>query len=378
MATPHVAGTIARALAADPGAGADVTARLIAASGLDWVTTSDPTFEADPNATPLRLVDTSALVSRVPGLRAWARRQTITAQRGVTHRTIRLELQRLGGLSGAVGVDVAGLPTGVSVAGPSSIGGIRGDVVLDIDATAAEGDHPLRIHATGAGADTDVDVRLRIDREAPDVASSRPRITLGKGGSFDGTATVRVSWTASDPVSGVDRTELQRERSGVWKRIARSQDRGAVSVTLGKGTSARFRIVARDRAGNSAVSRVLSTRLVVRDSSGPRVTWVGPWRTRHLPSAAGRSVRTARGAGAEATLRFRGRAVAVVAPRGPGKGRIDVTIDGVRVGSVNLAASRIQQRRIVFASGALSSGDHVITVRTRTAGAELDAILVLE
>ena len=42
----------------------------------------------------------------------------------------------------------------------------------------------------------------------------------------------------------------------------------------------------------------------------------------------------------------------MVAPRGPGKGRIDVTIDGVRVGSVDLAASRIQQRRIVFASGA--------------------------
>jgi hypothetical protein len=32
----------------------------------------------------------------------------------------------------------------------------------------------------------------------------------------------------------------------------------------------------------------------------------------------------------------------------------------------------------VFASGALAAGDHVITVHTRKAGTELDAILVLE
>ena len=68
----------------------------------------------------------------------------------------------------------------------------------------------------------------------------------------------------------------------------------------------------------------------------------------------------------------------MVAPRGPGKGRIDIAIDGVKVATVDLSASRVQPRRIVFASGALAIGDHVITVRTRRAGTELDAILVLE
>ena len=251
-------------------------------------------------------------------------------------------------------------------------------MVLDIDPSAVEGDHHLRVHAGVAGTTADADVTLRIDREAPDVSSSRPRLTLGQGGTFDGTATVRISWSATDPVSGVERTDLQRQTGGSWKRLARARERGALAIGLDKGASARFRIVARDRAGNSSVSPVIATRLLVRDSAGERVAWTGSWSTRRLANASGRSVRTARGAGAEAALHFNGRAVAVVAPRGPGRGRIDVSIDGAHVATVDLSGKRTQQRRIVFASGALAAGDHVITVRTRKAGTELDAILVLE
>ncbi|MFN8518016.1 MAG: S8 family serine peptidase [Chloroflexota bacterium] len=378
MATPHVTGTIARYLAAHPNAGSAVAARLQASGSLDWRFASDPRLESDSDATPLRLVDAGALLSPTTGLRAWVRRSMVTAGEGVTHRTIRLELQRVGGLDDGVGISVDGLPSGVSVAAGPAIAGIRGEVVLDVDGSAIEGDHHLVLHADAAGGTSDVDVTLRIDREAPDVASIRPRITFGKGGTFDGSATVRIIWSATDLVSGVERTDLQRQRNGGWVRVARAQGSGAVALTLGKGTSARFRIVARDRAGNVAASSVVSTRLLVRDSSASRVTWSGPWRTRHVSSASGRSVRTARGAGAQATLQFTGRAVAVVAPRGPGRGAIDVTIDGRQVATVDLSASRTQPRRIVYASGALSSGDHVISVRTRTAGTELDAILVLE
>jgi subtilisin family serine protease len=375
MATPHVAGTLARYLATHPDS-TDVISRLIGAAGLDWLSASDPVLEADHDATPLRLVDAGALLSPIPGIRAWARRSTVTAGKGVSHRTVRLELQRLGGLRDALGVAVDGLPPGVRLSGTPSITGARGDVVLDIDQDAQEGDHRLTLHTSAGGAVADTDVTLRIDRDAPAVTSSR--VTLGQGGTFDGTATVRVTWTASDGVSGVDRTELQRFTGGAWKRLARARERGSVAITLGKGSSTKLRIVARDRAGNSVVSPVMTTRLVVRDSSAARVTWAGSWHTRRLASAAGRSVRTARDAGAEATLRFTGRAVAVVAPRGPGRGRLDIAVDGVSMGSVDLSASRTQPRRIVFASAPLPPGDHVITVRTRKAGGEIDAILVLE
>jgi hypothetical protein len=373
-----VTGAIARYLASRPDAATDVAALLQAAGSLDWQTSTDPRVGSDADATPLRLVDAGALLSTTPGLRAWARRSVVTVGEGVTRRSIRLEFQRAGGLAAGVGLSVDGLPSGVRVADGPSIAGIRGDLVLDVDGSAAEGDHRLVLHAVGGGAASDVALTLRIDREAPDVASARLRVTLGTGGTFDGKAKVRVAWSATDLGSGVARTELQRRSGGVWVRAARATGSGSVALSLGTGSSARFRIVARDRVGNSATSTALSTRLLVRDSSGSRVTWTGPWKTRHISSASGRSVRTSRGAGAQASLRFTGRAVAVVAPRGPGRGRIDVTIDGVRVGSASLSASRTQQRRVVFASGALSEGEHLITVRTRKAGAELDAILVLE
>lgn len=383
MATPHVAGTIARYLASHPDAAPDVASRLVAAGGLDWVTSTDPALATDPNANPLRLVDAGALLSGSPGLRAWVRRSMITVGKGVAHRTLRLDIQRAGGLWGPVDVRVDGLPTGVGIPGTPSISGVRGDIVLDIDAAATEGDHPIAIRAEAGGVTGEARATLRIDREAPDVTGSLPRITLGRGGTFDGTATVRVAWSATDSGSGVDRVDLQRWGRGTWKRVARSQGSGAVGsgavgITLGKGSSARFRVVARDRAGNTATSDTLTTRLQVRDSSGSRVAWTGPWRTRHVSSASGRSVRASREAGAQATLRFTGRAVALVAPRGPGRGPIDVSIDGARAVTVDLAASRTQQRRIVYASGALAPGDHVITVRAREAGTELDAILVLE
>jgi subtilisin family serine protease len=380
MATPHVAGALARFIAARPGAATDPVGTLIAASGLDWLTATDPMIEEDPDAEPLRLVDVGALTSDTPGLRAWPRRPVVTVPGGVAQRTLRVELQRVGGFTVPVDLSFDGLPAGVTVAGGSlaAIAGIHGTVVLDIDEATAQGDHLVTLHAAGGAATGDAAFMLRVDRVPPDVTSATPRVTLRSGAAFDGSAKARIAWSASDAVSGIARTQLERRTGGSWKHLARAAASGSAGVSLGSGSSARFRVVARDRVGNHATSPIIRTRLVVRDSDGSRVTWSGAWRTRRDASASGRSVRTARGAGARATLRFTGRAVAVVAPRGPGRGRIDVTIDGVAVGSVDLTASRSEQRRIVFASGALPRGEHTITVRTRRAGTELDAILVLE
>ena len=260
----------------------------------------------------------------------------------------------------------------------SGIGGLRGSLVLGIDGSATDGDHRLRLHAEAGAASGDADLTLRVDRVPPDVTSTRPRVTLGKGRAFDGTATVRVAWTATDAVSGVARTDLERSRGGTWTRVARSTASGTANLPLRHRLQRavpdrrprpcrQHRHLAR-RVDPPPGARLIDGAVVVdRLVADPaRVERLGAQRA-HRP-----------GLGARATLRFTGRAVAVVAPRGPGKGSIDVTIDGVRVATVDLAAPRSKPRRIVFASSALTPGDHVITVRTRRAGTELDAILVLE
>jgi hypothetical protein len=67
-----------------------------------------------------------------------------------------------------------------------------------------------------------------------------------------------------------------------------------------------------------------------------------------------------------------------VAPQGPDRGKLDIAIDGRPVATVDLVASSVRPRRVVFASGSLPPGPHTLTITTRKAGAELDAILVLE
>jgi len=122
---------------------------------------------------------------------------------------------------------------------------------------------------------------------------------------------------------------------------------------------------------------VLATRLLLRDSASPQIEWRGNWRTVSRHTANGNSVRASRGANATAVLPFSGQGVAVVAPRGPGRGLLTISIDGRPGGTVDLNAASLQPRRIVFASGQLAAGPHVIQVTAPTSGAELDAFLIL-
>ena len=110
--------------------------------------------------------------------------------------------------------------------------------------------------------------------------------------------------------------------------------------------------VARDRAGNSAVTPVIchappGARLGQRP--GPLARRLAA--PRRAPSATGRSVRTARGAGAEATLHFTGAPWPSWRPGAPA-GQLDVDIDGARSPRSTSRRPRTQPRRIVFASGA--------------------------
>ena len=256
--------------------------RLLARQASTGSTATDP-WRRHAGAPPLRLVDVAAFVSDVPALRAWARRSVVTVRDGIAQRTVRVELQRLGGLAARWSCRSRTCRQGSrSVGGnTSAIGGIRGSIVLGIDGSIADGDHHLTLHAGAGAASGDADLVLRVDRAAPDVSSTLPRVTLGRGATFDGTAAVRIAWTATDAVSGVERSDLQRKSGGSWKRVARSTGTsGSATVPVGRGSAARFRVVASDRAGNTATSPVVSTRLVVRDSAAGRVSWTGSWRTR--------------------------------------------------------------------------------------------------
>ena len=70
-------------------------------------------------------------------------------------------------------------------------------------------------------------------------------------------------------------------------------------------------------------------------------TYSGSWWTRELDAPPAGTIATPRGPAPRVTFRFTGRAVAIVAPKGPTRGSAKVYVDGVYVGTVNLHRSSI-------------------------------------
>ena len=54
--------------------------------------------------------------------------------------------------------------------------------------------------------------------------------------------------------------------------------------------------------------------------------------------------------------------MALVAPKGPGRGAAKIWVDGTYVGTYSLYASSFQARRIVWSRGWAASGTHAVSV----------------
>jgi len=218
------------------------------------------------------------------------------------------------------------------------------------------------------------------DKRDPKV--STPRLTLVTGQQIDARAG-RMSWHGSDTGgSGLARYQLQRRVAGGRWRTVELQGIRATSFRfrLQTAASVRFRVRAIDADGNSSAwntSSSLSGHIIQSQSAD----LTGPWRTLLKQAALGGTSRFTLRKGAEATLRFTGRAVAIVAPTGPGRGKARVIVDGKRVAVVDLRGGDHNQRLLVW-SQTWKSGDRH-TVRLEALGTpgrprvDLDAFLVM-
>ncbi|HEX6128623.1 MAG TPA: S8 family serine peptidase [Candidatus Limnocylindria bacterium] len=205
-----------------------------------------------------------------------------------------------------------------------------------------------------------------VDFVAPTV--SRPKVDLAKGerATGDGAIPVRVSWTAGDATSGLDRVQLQQRRDGgSWRPVSLPAATASSRIrNLLPGHAYEFRVRAWDRAGNrSAFATSNVTRVVVRQDGSSLVHRSGSWSRVTKPSALGGALRASDEAGASAATTFTGRAVAWIAERGPGYGKARVFIDGVKVAVIDLEASATQPRRLLFARTWGSSVQRTIEIR---------------
>jgi PKD repeat protein len=163
------------------------------------------------------------------------------------------------------------------------------------------------------------------------------------GASVSGLIPTRVRWAASDHGgTGISRYDVQISSDGGvhWTRVALSPvSRSSINVYLKRRVDYRFRVRARDKAGN--VGAWVTTRVIhvssAQESSGS-MKYAGSWAAVPDADAMGGAVRRS-SARASMTYTFSGRAIAWVAPRGATRGQVRVYIDGVLKATIDLGAS---------------------------------------
>jgi hypothetical protein len=217
------------------------------------------------------------------------------------------------------------------------------------------------------------------DTTAPTVTA--PRVALRTGATL-GRVVTTLTWGASDKGSGVVDYNIQhRAGDGSWHNVI-LRDRLATHATffLKADRSHVFRVRARDKAGNlsSFVAAPKVQPQIVQSSSA---TLSGTWKAAPDAKASGGGTRYATDQGAKASLAFRGRAIGVVAQRGPGRGLADILVDGKKVATIDLQAAALQERRVVYSTHWISLGEHTISIvvvgTTGRPRVDLDAFVVL-
>jgi hypothetical protein len=240
--------------------------------------------------------------------------------------------------------------------------------------------HTTKIRSNGSGVDPDDrTLTLTIDRTGPVVTGLSPRIRGGNTGvSTKGATQTYLQWQASDALSEVKKTQLQRKIDGGAWRDAGTAGASSSRVSLKPGQSNKFRVKATDSLGNVSFSSTVWTKLTIRDSSSAR--WLKPatggWQTKKVDKAHKGSILLAKRSTDSLSTTFDGRAIALMASIGPSRGTLRVRVDGGDWHEVDLSAKEAGHRKVVW-SRKLTKGRHTLEIQGVEGQSTLDALLIL-
>ena len=385
MAAPHVTGAVARYLADHPNTSPDKMRKLVRAAGrLDWNIKSDPVWSsANDTDAPNRVLDVKALTG--PDLlKTWVYHDGFTASGKDRWRTTRVDVQRGGGYADSVALDVTGLPGAVGTAifddaDLDSLSGLGSRLRLDLKTSGPDGIYELGIKANGAGVPAHSrGLRMKVDRTGPSIKDLAPRVrAAGTSMPAKGAVQASLTWSASDELSGVKSLRLQRRTGSQPWRDAGTSSTSRSRIALKPGQNNRFRIKATDDLGNGSTSKTVSARLTVRDSKSSR--WrksAGEWKNKSAKQAYRGSLLVANGTTDSLSTSFSGKAVALVAPLGPGRGSLRVRIDAGDWQTVDLKAGQTAHRKVVWGHE-LGGGTHTLEIQGKSGQTALDALLII-
>jgi hypothetical protein len=139
-----------------------------------------------------------------------------------------------------------------------------------------------------------------------------------------------------------------------------------------------WRVRSFDRLGNESPWREsASERIEALDDGSTSVHYGGGWRHATLAGAYLGGIHTTTSAGATATFSFTGRAFALAGTAAPGRGTIDVSVDGARVGRFVEGQALTRIGRIGF-HHAFAPGRHTVSlVALDRRRIDLDAVILV-
>jgi len=217
-----------------------------------------------------------------------------------------------------------------------------------------------------------------------------PNQEFPSGGTISTTTIpTKLTWSATDEEGSVVGYELQRSTNGgsFTSVSLASATSTTKTLQLSPGSTYQFRVRASDSAGNTS-DWSHGTAFVVdaQQENSNAIVSTGSWTQQALTSAYGGGVAYAKARGSAAQFTFTGSDVAWVSSKGPDKGRATVSVDGVIVKTVDLYASTVQSRKMIFSRSDLDPAvSHTVTVQvlgTKNSASsdtrvDLDAFVVL-
>ena len=264
--------------------------------------------------------------------------------------TVAVSIARSAGNTKTVALSVSDpSPATVSYTPAQSLDGTQTSATIrfsvPIDAPSAS--YPIVV--TGA---TDVEshsaaLTLIVDADPPTAVVNDVRLFTDDTVGTDAKVPLHVSWTTDDALSGVAAGSLSVDSTHLANGIA-----GSATYPSFDGAHS-FEASATDVAGNSASSPALEVNQTSLQETA--LAYKSTWSAAASTPAWG-TTRFSTTRGATARLAFNGTDVAWVSTRGPKRGKAKVYIDGVLRATVDLLASTVSPRRIVFTASGLTPG----------------------
>ncbi|HEY8199427.1 MAG TPA: S8 family serine peptidase [Candidatus Limnocylindrales bacterium] len=379
MATPTVTGAIALYRSTHPYATpAEVRAVLRGLGSQRWKTGTDPDKSHEPLLDVHRIGGLGDFDVNLPGG---------TLALDESGGPIPITISRTPDAFEPVVFSVAGLPGGATATiTPDTAGGFDASAAtlrVNLPSTIPSGTVHLIVTGTIQGRSRSDDVTLSFTDKPPVMGA----VAVGFGSTprpTGSSAPIRVWWPkAVDPSGVISVYEVERSvDGGTFSMVANLGGQTLSYLTSGStGHSYVFRVRAIDGRGNPstrATPPAIAPRLLSQTSSA--VAYAGHWTTHSTPYSIGGSTKRTRAKGASATLTFTGRQVAWVGPRGRGRGKVKVYVDGTYVKTVSQWASDFHSRKVLFSRTFASGGTHTLKlVNQATDGhprAEIDAFIV--